>query len=484
MALAPAQSSPSPSWLSDAEAAALAERVGPLPAVRSVAGARERIRASHVATGRRTGILDDDPTGSQSVHDIGVVTVVEADALAAELVEQRQCFMLTNTRSLPEAGAVGINRRAAGMLIDLEDRRGSRIDVISRSDSTLRGHVLAELRALDAVCRERSGRGYDAALFVPAYLEAGRFTAGDVHWARVGGSLVPAGETEFARDATFGYQSSNLRDFLTERSGGAITADQVLSIGLDDIRVGGPSGRRDPVRGTGTRGPHDRGQRRSLRGPRHRRPRDPGGGGGGPIVRVPHGTLVRPCLRWPRLQGAPHVERHLGGHSGGNGLLVVGSHVGLTSTQLEVARQVAVWPRSSWTCSRLVDPACRDAHVVDVGDRAVAALAERDVLLSTTRALLRGEDADASLQIAGTVSNAVVEVVQRMRAPAPAWVVAKGGITSHDVAVRGLGIRRAEVVGQMLPGMVSVWRAVDARRKRSSAIPTSCSRGTSATGAP
>jgi uncharacterized protein YgbK (DUF1537 family) len=41
-------------------------------------------------------------------------------------------------------------------------------------------------------------------------------------------------------------------------------------------------------------------------------------------------------------------------------------------------------------------------------------------------------------------------------------VVAKGGITSHDVAVRGLGIRRAEVVGQLLPGMISMFRPIEA----------------------
>ena len=61
-----------------------------------------------------------------------------------------------------------------------------------------------------------------------------------------------------------------------------------------------------------------------------------------------------------------------------------------------------------------------------------------------------------------TVSTAVVEVVQAALAAHPAWVVAKGGITSHDVAVRGLGIRRAEVIGQLFPGMVSVFRPIEA----------------------
>ena len=89
--------------------------------------------------------------------------------------------------------------------------------MVSRSDSTLRGHVIAEVRALDAVRREVTGRGFDGVIMVPAYFEAGRFTAGNVHWARAGAEVVPAGETEFARDATFGYAASDLREFVAEK---------------------------------------------------------------------------------------------------------------------------------------------------------------------------------------------------------------------------------------------------------------------------
>ena len=126
------------------------------------------------------------------------------------------------------------------MLFELSRRLDAPVDVISRSDSTLRGHVIAEVTALDAVRREVLGRGYDGVLLIPAYLEAGRFTAGDVHWARVGGEPLPVGETEFARDATFGFSASNLREFVAEKSGGTIRPDQVHSITLDDIRRGGP----------------------------------------------------------------------------------------------------------------------------------------------------------------------------------------------------------------------------------------------------
>ena len=78
--------------------------------------------------------------------------------------------------------------------------RGARIQLVSRSDSTLRGHVMAEVAALQAVRREALGRAFDGVLLVPAFLEAGRLTAGDIHWARTAPAWSPVGETEFARD--------------------------------------------------------------------------------------------------------------------------------------------------------------------------------------------------------------------------------------------------------------------------------------------
>ena len=93
------------------------------------------------------------------------------------------------------------------------------------------------------------GSGFDAVLLVPAFLEAGRLTAADIHWARTGIGLVPAGETEFARDPAFGYTASDLRDFVAEKSGGAIRREDVRSISLADIRAGGPPAVRDLLAG-------------------------------------------------------------------------------------------------------------------------------------------------------------------------------------------------------------------------------------------
>src|SRR5664279_644194 len=246
-----AQSQPAP---------AAADILAAAPPLRHEPAARERIRAANVASGRRIAVLDDDPTGSQTVHDVAVVTVFEDAEYAAGLAEPGStCFVLTNTRSLPEDAAVALNSTVAGSLFALGKTLDAPIEVVSRGDSTLRGHILSEIAAIGAARRRVTGTGFDGVLLVPAYFEAGRFTAGDIHWANVAGELVPVGHSEFARDATFGYTSSNLREFIAEKSTPAntaiaedgqnaaaagdyteITPDEVHSISLSDIRPGGP----------------------------------------------------------------------------------------------------------------------------------------------------------------------------------------------------------------------------------------------------
>jgi uncharacterized protein YgbK (DUF1537 family) len=433
------------------------------PPVRHEPGARDRIRAAHAAAGRRIAVLDDDPTGSQTVHDVSVVTVFEDAEYAAGLAEPGStCFVLTNTRSLPEQAAVELTTSVASSLFTLGQTLGSPVEVVSRSDSTLRGHVFAEMRAIDAARRTVCGTGFDGVLLVPAYFEAGRFTAGDIHWATVSGELVPVGASEFARDATFGYKSSNLREFVAEKSNGTIAADQVHSITLTDIREGGPDRVADILAAVtggafvlvnatdyadleivvlGQLQAQERGKSFVYRcGPSFIRA----------IAGLePQGPLTAAQI-WPT------------GNPGGHGLVVVGSHVGLTSRQVAKAQERGGMTETELHVPTLIDPDRRDAHVADVGRQVIEALVTSDVLLFTSRTLMRGGDADDSLAISRNVSTAVIEVVQAALAAHPAWVVAKGGITSHDVAVRGLGIRRAEVIGQLFPGMVSVFRPIEA----------------------
>ena len=422
---------------------------------------RESIRAIRAADGLLLGVIDDDPTGSQAVHGVQVVTVLAEDAYAAALDgAAATCFVLTNTRSLGERAAAGLNTLAARGLIAVARRRGARIQLVSRSDSTLRGHVIAEVAALQAVRREALGRGFDGVLLIPAFLEAGRLTAADIHWARIGPGLVAVGETEYARDPAFGYTSSDLRDFIAEKSGGAIGRADVRSISLTDIRLGGPSRVRDLLAGLrdGTWVVVNATEYSDLEtvacgvllaeragtsflfrtGPS--------------FVRALSGIGPRAPLRGAEIHAAT-------GRCGGHGLIVVGSHVSQTSRQVAALRA-----RRATTDIELDVPAIlRGDDVVTATARQVAdGLSRSDVLLFTSRAVAAGSDGADSLAIARRISAALSRTVCEALGAKPAWVIAKGGITSHDVALDGLGIRRAEVAGQLFPGVISVFRLIDA----------------------
>lgn len=376
----------------------------------------------------RIAVLDDDPTGSQTVHGIPIVLALDDAAIR---VDGRATFFLTNTRSLPEAEAAALTERVARRLLE----RDGGLEIISRSDSTLRGHVVAEVEAIDRARRAVTGRGYDAVLLVPAFFEAGRYTRDDVHWA----GEQPVGETEFARDATFGYRSSNLREFVAEKRGDV----EVSSLSLEDIRAGRAGERLRDARGwivVNAEGYDDLGA--VVRGVRE---------SGRAFVYRTGPSFVRALAGIEPIEPLTAAEIWPDGHPGRHGLVVVGSHVGLTTRQVEATEGL-----------REIELDVAALEPERVGREAADALPERDVLLYTSRRLQRGADADESLAIARRVSTAVTEVVRAALAARPAWVIAKGGITSHDVAVRGLGIRRAEVLGQLLPGMISVFRPLEA----------------------
>jgi len=352
-------------------------------------------------------VLDDDPTGSQTVYGATIVTALD------ELADAPLTFYLTNTRSLPEAAAVERTYDLARRLFEHDPA----IELISRSDSTLRGHVVAEVEAIERARRDVLGDGYDGVLLIPAFFEAGRFTRGDVHYA----GDTPVGETEFARDTTFGFTASNLVDFVAEKGGGeALSLDAHSTEVLHEVTDG-----RWVVVNAESYDDLDavvRAVRESGRTFLYRT--------GPSFPRALAGLEERPPLT-----SIPRREGH--------GLVVVGSHVGLTSRQVAAARE---------RCGLIeVELDVGDLNPAGVGERVAAALRDGDVLLYTSR-----ERVDGDLEFSRRVSAAVTEVVRRALRERPGWLIAKGGITSHDVAVHGLGLRRAEVLGQLLPGMISV----------------------------
>jgi uncharacterized protein YgbK (DUF1537 family) len=190
------------------------------------------------AAGRKVVVLDDDPTGTQTVHGVPVLTTWSVDAIARELENRFPAFyILTNSRSLPASTACAIGSEIGANLKQACRRTSAPVEVISRSDSTLRGHFPGEVDAL----KDGLGVSTHPCLLIPFFLEGGRYTIDDIHYVADGNQLVPAASTPFARDAVFGYRHSNLRRWVEEKTGGRVPAEQVTSIMLDDLRRGGPS---------------------------------------------------------------------------------------------------------------------------------------------------------------------------------------------------------------------------------------------------
>lgn len=444
----------------------------------------DALAASSAAVPRVLVVLDDDPTGTQSVADLPVLTRWEvqdfdwAFAHIAQSTAKPAVYVLTNTRSLDPAEAAARNEEVVRNALAAATGAGIRVGFVSRSDSTLRGHFPLEPDVIAATVAEVSGEKTDGVVLVPAFPDAGRLTIGGVHYMRgAEGTLVPVSETEFAKDATFGFSTSVMADYIAEKSQGRFPADSVIVLDLNIIRAGAsaqdpaisakaiadaiePATNSTPIvadivtendfraLALGLEEAERRGKKLLYRvGP--------------PFVRGRIGQEVRTALT---------AEEAYAGNtpSEAGGLIVVGSHVGLTTRQLNVLT-------TEHSSARIIEidvekllgaePDAK-AHLDQTVAAVVEALHAGDVIVHTSRLLIKTDDPAESLRIARTVSAAVVDVVNRtLKTFPPRFVIAKGGITSSDVAAHGLEIRHAIVRGPMLPGIVSLWEPVDGPAK-------------------
>jgi uncharacterized protein YgbK (DUF1537 family) len=406
-------------------------------------------------------VLDDDPTGTQTVHDVPVLTEWSVESLRRELGSDGHClFILTNSRSLPPEQARALNCLIARNLLGAASAKS--FVVVSRSDSTLRGHFPLETDALSEVLGP-----FDGVLLVPFFETGGRHTINDVHYLAEGEWLTPVAQTQFARDVTFGYRNSNLRAWVEEKSAGRIRAENVASISIEMIRRGGPeqvcqslmglhrgctcvvnvaSGRDLHVFVLGLLQAEAAGKRFIFRT-------------GASFAAARAGIAPRPLLTAAELfgdRGPPPDPRSETPAPSRGGLVVVGSYVPTSSEQL---RELLASGRTANV--ELNVRAVLAGEVRSELARASAAVnaalaAGRDTVLYTSRELVTGCDPADSLAICRRVSGALMEILNRI-AVRPRFVVAKGGITSSDVATGPLRVKRAMVLGQIMPG-VPLWR--------------------------
>ena len=181
-------------------------------------------------------VLDDDPTGVQTVHGISVYTDWTRESVRAGFEEEKRAFyILTNSRGFTVDQTTRAHLEIGRTVAKVARELGRDYVIVSRGDSTLRGHYPLETDLLRQTMEE-GGRPVDGEILCPYFKEGGRFTIGGVHYVRYGEELVPAGETEFAKDKTFGYRASNLREYIEEKTGGIYRKEDVTEISLEELR--------------------------------------------------------------------------------------------------------------------------------------------------------------------------------------------------------------------------------------------------------
>lgn len=407
------------------------------------------VQAAARAVGATVIVLDDDPTGTQTVHGVAVLTEWTVTALCAELAAASPAFyVLTNSRSLPPGEARRLSDEIGQRLRIAALQTGRHFIVVSRSDSTLRGHFPTETDALAAALG-----GCDLTVLIPAFFDGGRYTVGDVHYVADGEWLIPAANTEFARDAAFGYRSSNLREWVAEKTGGRVAAEAIVSVSLDDLRLGGPGRVLDKVCAAPPGGVVivNAASARDLQVATLGLLRAEVAGKR-PLYRTAASFVP---LRAGLTSHPPLTASELPLSNGG-GLIVVGSYVPKTSAQLDALLLSGIASAEVPVEALLTDES-RRAEIARATQAAEAVLAHgEDFVLYTSRPLLTTSEAERSLALGRRVSEALCVIVRALQTR-PRYVLAKGGITSSDIATQALGVRRALVLGQIRPG-VPVWQ--------------------------
>jgi uncharacterized protein YgbK (DUF1537 family) len=392
-------------------------------------------------------VLDDDPTGSQTVHSCLLLTRWDLDTLRIGLGDASPIFfILTNTRALPAAQAAAVTREVCRNLKDAiatTPEMGSFL-IVSRSDSTLRGHYPVET---DVIAEELGP--FDAHFLVPAFFEGGRITRDSVHYLIVNGVETSVDKTEFARDSVFGYKHSYLPDYVAEKTQGRIAAENVERFLLADIRAGSlerllhlTDHKCGVVDGENQA---DFNQfaadilTAASQGKRF-------------LFRSGASILTSLANLGPQPIPAEAMAKYVRG--GKPGAVIVGSHVKKTTEQLEKLLQTPGTVSIEIDVAHLLaDSPQQRATLLNhtLENVAAAHAAGKTPVVYTSRQELTFDTTQIRLDFGAAVSALLMDIVRGLPSDI-GFLISKGGITSNDVLSTGLSLTTARLLGQILAG--------------------------------
>lgn len=408
---------------------------------------------------RKIIVLDDDPTGTQTVHDISVYTDWSYESVSQGFQEKNKVFyILTNSRGFTEEQTSKAHRDIGAMIARVAGEQGRDYLIVSRSDSTLRGHYPLETMMLQEQWEHHTGKKVDGEIICPYFKEGGRFTIDNIHYVQYGDALVPAGETEFAKDKTFGYTSSDLSSYIEEKSRGLYKKENVVAISLQELRALNIQGIADKLIAMTNFGKVvvnaiDACDIKVFCIALYR------------AMAQGKQFLFRTASGFVKELGAitdkPLLTRRdmITGDIAAGGIVVVGSHTQKTTSQLEQLKTLPGIQVIEFNSDLVLDEERFQAEIASVVKQEEELLRQgTTVVVHTKRRLLSLENDSPQDALARSVkiSEAVQSLVGRLQVT-PAFIVAKGGITSSDVGTKALKIKRANVLGQIRPG-IPVWK--------------------------
>ncbi|AOY80487.1 four-carbon acid sugar kinase family protein [Moorena producens JHB] len=400
-------------------------------------------------------VLDDDPTGSQTVHSCLLLMHWDVDTLRLGLRDNSPIFfILTNTRALNPEQAATVTREVCHNLKIAIDAEGIKdFMVVSRSDSTLRGHYPVEI---DVIAQEVGA--FDAHFLVPAFFEGGRVTLDSVHYLIIDGIRTPVHETEFARDSVFGYRHSYLPDYVQEKTKGQIKADAVERFLLADIRNGNlerllklTNNQCGVVDGE-TQGDLDQFAADVLKAAAQ---------GKRFLFRSAASILTSLASLGSQPVAAMDMAQYV--REGKPGVVIVGSHVKKTTQQLEQLLGASGIGGIEVNVANLLDESeqQRAKLLASVLERVQEIhSAGKTPVVYTSRQELVFEDVQKRLAFGAVVSGLLMDIVRGLPKDI-GFLISKGGITSNDVLSTGLALRSARLLGQILPGCSMVRTSAD-----------------------
>ena len=403
-------------------------------------------------------VLDDDPTGVQTVHDVSVYTDWEEESIRNGFEEKEAMFfILTNSRSFSVEETTKVHQDIAARVAKVARELGQDFMIISRGDSTLRGHYPLETQLLADGLTKNEGVVIDGEIICPFFPEGGRYTMDNIHYVKEQDNLVPAGMTEFARDKTFGYKCSDLTEYVEEKTEGKYHKEDCITISLDELNVLDVQGIKEKLMSA---------QNMAKIIVNAVSYADLKVFCAALVLAMKEGKhyMARTAAAFTKVMGRISDQPLLGreqleGDTKNGGIVLIGSHVKKTTDQLNCLKEL---DGQADFMEFQVNTVFEENGLEKEVERTVKAAEEkilsgRTVVIYTSRQLLAPENMtpEEKLQISVKISNAVTSIIGKLSVK-PKFIIAKGGITSSDVGTKALRVKKARVMGQVKKG-IPVW---------------------------